>query len=290
MTDNPHFAAVASWADAADMLTFRPRKPRQTAGFRLEYGGHVLLIDPYLTRASLARCVTRPLRSDLALLGRHVPRADAIVAGHTHFDHVLDVPSIALSTGAAVYGSKSCATLCLGAGVPAAQVVDVEARGREPQRAEVGPFELHFIPSVHSSLFLGRIPFPGDISDCDQVPLRAHRYRCGAVFSVDIRVAGRRIYHLGSASLLDSEPEPEVDLLLLCVAGWTTTERFSTRVMSALEPDKVLLSHWDDFFAPLERGARLLPAMQMPRLVEQLIHEDRGVKVGTLPILGELRL
>ena len=36
MTDNPHFATVGSWGDAEDMLTFRPRRPRQTAGFRLE--------------------------------------------------------------------------------------------------------------------------------------------------------------------------------------------------------------------------------------------------------------
>lgn len=36
MTDNPHFDTVASWEDAEDMLTFRPRRPRDTAGFRLE--------------------------------------------------------------------------------------------------------------------------------------------------------------------------------------------------------------------------------------------------------------
>ena len=36
MIENPHFATVASWDDAEDMLTFRPRTPRWTAGFRLE--------------------------------------------------------------------------------------------------------------------------------------------------------------------------------------------------------------------------------------------------------------
>ena len=37
--------------------------------------------------------------------------ADGILCGHTHFDHVLDVPAIARFTGAQVFGAESrCAT------------------------------------------------------------------------------------------------------------------------------------------------------------------------------------
>jgi len=69
-----------------------------TAGFALEHDGFVVLIDPYLTRASLARCVASPLRPDAGAIARWAPRADAIVVGHTHFDHALDVPAIAIAT------------------------------------------------------------------------------------------------------------------------------------------------------------------------------------------------
>lgn len=263
-----------------------------TAGFSIEHDGHVLLIDPYLTRASLLSCLRAPLRSDTSLVQRFTPKADAIVTGHTHFDHVLDVPAIAKATGAKVFGSRSCANLCRVEGVPAAQVVDVESaqRGREATRAEVGPFSLRFVPSCHSAFVFGRIPAPGDISDCEQIPLRTERYRCGAVFGVDVRVAGRRIYHMGSADLLDGHPERNVDLLLMCVAGWTSTERFAPRVMGALRPGAILLSHWDNFFAPMDAGAKLLPAMQMPRLVDGLTAIDPSVRVGTIPLLGELAL
>lgn len=262
-----------------------------TAGFAIEHGGFTVLIDPYLTRASLLRCLRGGLRSDAALVARHAPRADAIVAGHTHFDHALDIPAIALKTGATVYGSTSCARLCRAAGVDASRVVDVQAAStREPARAEVGPFELRFVGSAHSAFALGRVPFPGDIADCAELPLGVTGYRCGAVFSVDVRVAGRRIYHLGSADLVDANTTADVDLLLCCVAGWTTTARFAPRVMRALRPGAVLLSHWDDFFSPLAAGARPLPAMQMPRLVEALSAEDRSVRVGTVPILGGVAL
>ncbi len=259
-----------------------------TAGFSIEHDGYVVLIDPYLTRAPLWRCARGAIESDRALVERITPKADAIVAGHTHFDHVLDVPAIARATGATVYGSRSCAALCRASGVAEAQIVDVQARG-EP-RAEVGPFELRFVPSVHSAFLFGRIPFPGEISDCDQIPLRTSAYRCGAVFGVDVRVAGKRIYHLGSADLLDGLPERDVDLLLMCVAGWTTTERFCPRVMSSLHPHAILLSHWDNFFAPLDDGAKMLPAMRMPRLVEGLTAIEPGLPIGTLPILGSLEL
>lgn len=262
-----------------------------TAGFSIEHAGTVVLIDPYLTRASLPRLIAAPLRSDLAAIARHAPKADAIIAGHTHFDHVLDVPAIARATGAKVYGSRSCASLCQSAGVPAAQVVDVEGSMRgEPLQVEVGPFTLRFIPSVHSAFMLGRVPFPGDISDCDQVPLRAQHYRCGAVFGVELRVGGKTLYHLGSADLLDVRAPRDVDLLLMCVAGWTTTARFTDRVMRAFTPGAIVLSHWDNFLAPMSAGATMLPAMQLPRLVEGLTRVDPSVRLGALPLLGSVEL
>jgi L-ascorbate metabolism protein UlaG (beta-lactamase superfamily) len=261
-----------------------------TAGFAIEHAGCVLLIDPYLTRASLARCVATRLKPDLAAIERHVPRADAIVLGHTHFDHALDVPAIARRTGARVFGSRSTAALCLGFGVPADRVDVVErASGDAPVEREVGPFSLRFVPSAHSRLVLGRVPFPGDIADCGDVPMRAEAYRCGAVFGVEVRVAGRTLYHMGSAELVDASPgASHVDLLLMCVAGWTTGRHVPERVAARFAPGAVLLSHWDDFLRPLGARTRPLPAMQLPRLVERLEHAARGVKIGTVPVLGEV--
>ena len=262
-----------------------------TAGFEIRHGGWTLLIDPYLTRAPLRVCALSRLEPDRAAIHRHLGRADAILCGHTHFDHVLDVPTIARITGARVFGSRSAVNLCRAAGIAAERLTDVEEGGRVRQ-AEVGPFELFFVPSAHSPLVAGRVPFAGEIADCDQIPTRAHQYRCGAVFAVTIRVAGRVLHHVGSANLLE-EVTPalrDVDALLLCVAGWTTTARFVPRLLRAVSPDRVVLSHWDDFFRPLERSARMLPAMQMPRLVDELLAESPAARVGTLPLLGEMLL
>ncbi len=261
-----------------------------TAGFAIEHEGTVILIDPYLTRASLRTCVFSHLEPDHTAIVRHVPRASAIVVGHTHFDHALDVPAIALHTGAEVFGSRSAAALCLASGVPANKVRDVEpSPGADPITVEVGPFTLRFLPSAHSRFMLGRVPFPGEIADCDDVPLRAERYRCGAVFAVEIRVAGRTILHVGSAELVSGmATAKEPDLLLLCVAGWTSSPDLPERVARAFSPRNVLLSHWDDFFRPLGEPARALPAIALPRLVDRLHKATREAEIGTLSLLGDV--
>jgi L-ascorbate metabolism protein UlaG (beta-lactamase superfamily) len=263
-----------------------------TAGFEVRHGEHVLLFDPYVTRASLARCVLSRLEPDLARIARYVPRADAIILGHTHFDHALDAPAIARSTGAMVFGSRSAAVLCRSQGVPESRIDVVERpAGSAAVEREVGPFQLRFHASAHSNLLLGRVPAPGEIADCGDVPMRAEQYRCGAVFGVEIRVAGKTLYHLGSAELLDASlGKLEVDLLLMTVAGWTASHAFPQRAMRAFSPRAVLLSHWDNFLSPLEQGAKLLPALHLGRLVDALGAEARDVKVGTLPLLGEVRV
>jgi len=263
-----------------------------TAGFSISYGDHTVLIDPYLTRASLARCALGTIASDEAAVRRYVPRADAIVVGHTHFDHALDVPLLAKMTGAKVFGSRSAVALCRSQAVPDAQVdcVEREAGGAAVER-EVGPFRLRFVPSAHSRFFFGRVPAAGEIADCDDVPLRIGDYRCGAVFAVEIAVAGKTLFHLGSAELVDARLEAKnVDLVLLCVAGWTASRDLPERMARLLSPGAVLLSHWDDFFRPLDRPARALPAMQLPRLVDRMTTSARDVKIGTLPLLGTLAL
>src|SRR5262245_14032287 len=83
-----------------------------TAAFRLAYQGVVLWIDPYVTRLSLPEVVRRrvvPPSSEA--LNRWVDRADAILVGHTHFDHAMDVPPIAKRTGCKAYGSSSVRNL-----------------------------------------------------------------------------------------------------------------------------------------------------------------------------------
>jgi len=263
-----------------------------TAGFTIAHAGHVLVFDPYLTRASLSRCLLAPLHADAALARRLVPRADAIVLSHTHFDHALDTPVIARQTGARVFGSRSAVHLCRSHGVPDTQLECVEPRaGGSPHEAEVGPFHLRFWPSAHSAFVFGRVPFPGEIADCTDVPMRTEAYRCGAVFGVEIEVGGRRLFHVGSAELVERGWRiGPVDLALACVAGWTSTECYPERLVAALSPGAVLLHHWDNFLHGFDGAARALPGMRFEILTDRLMAAAPRLRIGALPLFGMLRL
>jgi len=109
----------------------------------------------------------------------------------------------------------------------------------------------------------------------------------------DVRVrwlgtAGFALEHRGHELVEQSVQVKHVDLLLMCVAGWTSSPRLPERVAHSLAPAAILLSHWDDFLRPLDRPLRALPAMRLPQLVERLGFAAPSVRMGTLPALGEV--
>lgn len=259
-----------------------------TAGYELRCGEHTVLIDPYITRVGLWSFLTRPIRTDEALVERVVPRADAILVGHSHFDHVLDVPSIALRTGARVVGSASTANLVRACGVPADRIV--ECSGGE--ELEVGPFRIRVIPSEHSRFGLGgRVPYAGEIPCSCELPMKGSDYKCGQVLSYTIRVGGVTLYHAGSANLIDDRiDERDVDLLLVCISGRHATEKFVPRLLSRVQPRRVMPMHYDDFFRPLDRDMKLLPLTRFGRLVDEIQAFDKQIEIATLPMQGSLSL
>ena len=91
-----------------------------TAGYVIDDGSTTLLLDPYLTRTRLLEVAARPLVPDESAIRAAVPdRVDAILLGHSHFDHLLDSPTIARWTGAKIVGSRTTASFATAGGVPA---------------------------------------------------------------------------------------------------------------------------------------------------------------------------
>ena len=251
------------------------------AGFAVSYQGTTILIDPYVSRATVADLVRRkPVVSDPALVDRWVPRADAVLLGHTHFDHALDAPAIARRDRCTVYGSSSARHLMGICGL-ADQAVVVE-----PHRTfEVGPFEVTFVPSVHSKLFLGRsVPNGGEIT-CEHVgDLCPQAYGCGDVWGIHLAVAGTTIYHQGSADLLDDEVRHrDVDLFLCGVAGRQFTPRYLPRMLGRLQPRTVVVTHHDDFFVPMGSPQRFAFGVDVARFPDEVTSVSSDFRVVALP-------
>ena len=173
----------------------------------------------------------RPLHPDLELSARLAPEADAIVVGHTHFDHVLDVPAIAARTGCPVYGSSSLRHL-MGLYGLAAQSIDVQPYALY----ELGPFRVTFVPSRHSKLLLGLAVYAGGELTCDCLDdLGQGEYRCGQVWGIHIEVGGKTFYHQGSADLIDDAiVHRDVDVFLCGIAGRGFTADYVSRILRRL--------------------------------------------------------
>ena len=251
-----------------------------TAGYVLSYEGHTLLIDPYVSRASVRDVYRRKrLTNDGALLDRLVPRASAILVGHTHFDHALDVPALARRDGCKAYGSRSLVRLMdiHGSRDSAVQV----EHGR---RYDIGPFEVTFIESLHAKLLLGlAVPMDGEIT-CEHLDaLNPSTYHCGTVYGIHIRVAGATFYHQGSANLVEDRiPFRRVDYLLMGIAGRRFTRDYTARTVRALDPRVVIPTHYDDFFRPLLHPMGFSFNVRFDRFRDEVARFSRALPMRTL--------
>ncbi|WP_320672952.1 MBL fold metallo-hydrolase [Patulibacter defluvii] len=257
-----------------------------TAGYRIDHEGHALLIDPYLSRVPIRdvllrrRALPDPTRQDRHLAG--VGALAGILIGHTHFDHAIDAPAIARRHGCPVLGSSSLTQLMRLHGL------GEQAREVEPYRPyELGPFVVTFVPSRHSKLLLGRkVPFDGELT-CEHVDrLAPSAYRCGQVFGIHVEVAGLRIYHQGSADLIDDAiRHRDVDLFLAGIAGRSVTRDYWPRILGRLRPQTVVPSHFDDFFRPLEAPMGFSKGVQLAAFPDEIAAVSREIELASLPLL-----
>jgi L-ascorbate metabolism protein UlaG (beta-lactamase superfamily) len=256
-----------------------------TAGYRVTYESHTLLIDPYLTRVPLRAVFQRkPALADPSLHERFLDKASlgtvaGILVGHTHFDHAIDVPTLAQSFDATAYGSDSLVRLMALYGLQE-RVVEVALR----KSYELGPFTVRFHPSLHSKLVLGyRVPFDGALS-CEHLDaLSPAAYKCGAVYGIEIEVAGKTLYHQGSANLIDEEvPTGGVDIFLAGIAGRSFTPAYWPRILRRLQPAVVLANHFDDFFRPLDAPLGFSTNVNLAALPDEIHEVSRDIEVAAL--------
>ena len=122
--------------------------------FRLAIGDVVVFLDAYLDRVSTA--------APVGLTTDQVDRADWILIGHSHFDHLYGAHRIALNTGATIVGSYETARVMAAMGVPDRQLVRVA--GGERVRLD-NDVSVRVLPALHSCVWTHRAA-PGVAEVC----------------------------------------------------------------------------------------------------------------------------
>ena len=228
-------------------------------------GATKLMADGFLSRPSLAQLVFTEIRPDHSRIRQAIgdaPRFDAVIVGHSHFDHALDSATVAAMSCARIVGSRSTANIALGEGFPRERI-DVFPDVAPPQ---FGHFTLRAIPTRHGVPLLAE----GEIHAPLAPPSHAVQYRHGgsSAFLIEHGVAGEatpyRVLIISSANFPEvgfGDVEADVVFLGVGIAGrreeflrayWEQAVR-RTRARS------VVAVHWDDFTAPLSEGLRPIP-------------------------------
>jgi len=93
------------------------------SNYELTYKGKIILLDAYFDRGR-----------DYPPLGfsaADVKKADAIIIGHGHFDHMSDAASVGIRTGAPLVGAALTTDMLKSELVPASQITTVTGKGGE---------------------------------------------------------------------------------------------------------------------------------------------------------------
>lgn len=261
------------------------------ATFRMTVGDTVIFLDAYLERVTAAP----PVGITLA----EIDRADWVLVGHAHFDHVAGAERIAAQTGARVVGSHETCRVLSEAGVPDGQLIPVA--GGEP--LQLAPdITMRVFPSQHSCVWASGLTLDpteecfGDLG----VMLDERNARMQTAFTTGGPLAGEDIAAVlahvqqsvgsrsdgGALAFLIETPDGSVlwkdtsghwtgiveklrpDVAILAAAGRATVDGepvqgsltgFIAAEAAALQCRTVVLCHHDDWLPPCTRPVETAP-------------------------------
>jgi len=245
-----------------------------TNGYRFEFKGHALLVDPYFSRVDLLSVAlgsriqpnASRINDGLRILAQTSPNIDTILVTHGHFDHLLDVPAVMAKTGARLMASASSVDIAKRAGASSGNAV------KSGDVRRIGPWKIRVLSATHDRLF-GKVPFDQPHSQAGP-PQRAADWICGQPLAFLIEGNGQRIYIDSGGTPAQLPPNERVDLAILGMALPDSRARLGA-TLARLQPRYVLPSHQDDFFRPLSAGFQFGPLTDFPFVERECAQQNR---------------
>jgi L-ascorbate metabolism protein UlaG (beta-lactamase superfamily) len=264
-------------------------------GFIIQRGDDVVLTAPFYTNppegflAGLTQVHPNEALISSLLPERWAEKAVAILVGHTHYDHFMDVPYIAkaIAKDAVLYGSKTMKQLAMAPpyAVGADKIVvvsDVEGEDHvDYRRCAVNPAEgcnhgpgsgdwIKINDRVRIRALCSRHAGPRTWTGCLNAvpgePTRVGDWKLGDTYAflVDfLDATGNpdfRVYYQDTATPPTYGYVPEqlvldkaVDVALLCGAGFNYVHQNPVGIVKNSNPRYVVFGHWESFFKPQTR-------------------------------------
>ena len=248
-----------------------------TGGYLFRRGDNAFLTaplysNPGLLRVIFGRIAPRTARIDQLHPGANGADVEAILVGHAHYDHLLDVPYIAarFHPQATIYGSASVGRIVVAADPSLADRMQVLGPGlaRDGQPGEwiyLGDSTIRFmaIESDHGPHFWGLHFMRGEVrTGLKHAPRRSWGWREGNTLAylidflaadghVDFRVHYQDAtshFPLGAPPEFVSTDSHRVDLAIVSVGAWFEVPDYPGALLQSMRPRQVILGHWENFF------------------------------------------
>jgi len=269
----------------------------------LRDGGSKILFDPHFTRCASPMglpVMFRRISPDQAAIDKYLHKfriedSDAIIITHSHYDHTLDLPAVALKTGADVYGTKSTANIAIGGGVPESKIHIIGGGSK----FKIGNFEIEAIRSKHVPLPILIGLFIGDgteVSEPFAPPAKASKYREGGVLSFSIKHPKGKAIIMSGGPILDTQNDLSADIVVVSVGGLVFKARGYARrlyknYIRRTGAKKIFISHWDDFTKPIEEALQpMIGFYRTMRLLRKFTNYGENASIARLDLDMEYNL
>ena len=280
------------------------------AGWLLRKGETAVLTAPLFSNPGFFQAGLWTIEIDTARIERHLPDVSdvsAILSGHGHYDHLMDVPYVALRRAprAVVYANETSVHQLAPFGLPRERVrviepVEVGDVEREGRWIQIGP-RARIMPllSDHGPHFAGITLYSGvRRRDMTEPPQVSGDWLDGRTLAYLVDLLNRdgsvalRVYYQDAVAapplglvppLSDGVP---VDVALIVPATYSEVRWHPEALIASAPPRHILLGHWEDFFESPDRPAEPVPFTHLPDFVSRL---RRALPQGTgwhLPMPG----
>ncbi|RKN46942.1 MBL fold metallo-hydrolase [Streptomyces hoynatensis] len=261
-----------------------------TAGWRVDIGERTVLVDPFLSRYSTGLFdgtfdERTPLTVDQAAVDAHVGSPETVLVTHSHWDHLNDVPYIAASTGARVFGTLTTHHLARALGVPSAQLGPVQGG----EVLEFGDYTVEVVSSLHSRNANNSIAFPGvHALPLSSPPTVVADLTEGNTLTFQLNVKdGPSVFFMGASDFVARNLAGlSPDVAMIAVPSSGSTHDYARRLVEALdEPPTVVPVHWDHFERELSNPP--VPDPVTRDRLDALVAAIRETAPGTRVLLPE---
>lgn len=258
-------------------------------GWMIRRGNDAVLLAPFFSNPGMIHLALgadsnpRIVRQHMQRVQDDLPYVRAIVAGHAHYDHIMDLPTVlslpTLNADAPLLGGPTvCNTLDSALGNRSCIRMTETPTYATPGIKVRAYFSEHAAHVLKTKLFNGHY-----LSPLPHVPSHGFRWREGETLAylIDFLDArGRRELRIWYVDASPAKPygmpdadtlrQHRVDIAIFCVGSYAQQERYPEDYLDLLQPRHSLLGHWESFFRRASLPSRTLPFTDVPEFLRRM--------------------